>query len=67
LQAFADDRGISMATLAISWLTSQSPVSSVIAGATTADQVVENAAAVKWRPTAEDLAIIDEICPPGRR
>jgi aryl-alcohol dehydrogenase-like predicted oxidoreductase len=67
LQAFADDRGISMTTLAISWLTAQSPVSSVIAGATTADQVVENAAAVKWRPTAEDLAIIDEICPPGRR
>jgi aryl-alcohol dehydrogenase-like predicted oxidoreductase len=67
LQAFADDRGISMTTLAISWLTTQNPVSSVIAGATTADQVVENAAAVKWRPTAEDLAIIDEICPPGRR
>jgi aryl-alcohol dehydrogenase-like predicted oxidoreductase len=67
LQAFADDRGISMTTLAISWLTTQNPVSSVIAGATTADQVVENATAVKWRPTAEDLAIIDEICPPGRR
>jgi 1-deoxyxylulose-5-phosphate synthase len=67
LQAFADDRGISMTTLAISWLTAQSPVSSVIAGATTAEQIAENAAAVKWRPTAEDLVIIDEICPPGRR
>lgn len=67
LRAFADERGISMTTLAISWLTSQSPVSSVIAGATHPDQVVENAAAVKWRPSPEELALIDEICPPGSR
>ncbi|RSM69057.1 aldo/keto reductase [Kibdelosporangium aridum] len=67
LQAFADERGISLTTLAISWLTAQNPVSSVIAGATTPEQVVENAAAVKWRPSADDLAYIDEICPPGRR
>jgi aryl-alcohol dehydrogenase-like predicted oxidoreductase len=67
LRTFAEDRGISLTTLAISWLTAQSPVSSVIAGATSPDQAVENATAVKWRPTAEDLAAIDEICPPGRR
>ncbi|NRN64051.1 putative oxidoreductase [Kibdelosporangium sp. 4NS15] len=67
LRAFADERGISLTTLAISWLTAQNPVASVIAGATTPEQVVENAAAVKWRPSAEDLALIDEICPPGRR
>jgi aryl-alcohol dehydrogenase-like predicted oxidoreductase len=56
-----------MTTLAISWLAAQNPVSSVIAGATTPEQVAENAAAIKWRPSAEDLTEIDEICPPGRR
>jgi hypothetical protein len=29
--------------------------------------VIANAAAARWRPTAEDLMTIDEICPPGRR
>ncbi|MET0237546.1 MAG: aldo/keto reductase [Kibdelosporangium sp.] len=67
LQAFADQRAISLTTLAISWLTAQNPVSSVIAGATSPDQIAENTAAVKWRPTPEDLVLIDEICPPGRR
>jgi aryl-alcohol dehydrogenase-like predicted oxidoreductase len=67
LKTFADERGISMTTLAISWLAAQNPVSSVIAGATTPEQVAENAAAIKWRPSAEDLTEIDEICPPGRR
>jgi aryl-alcohol dehydrogenase-like predicted oxidoreductase len=67
LRAFAEDRGISLTTLAISWLTAQAPVSSVIAGATHPDQVLENATAAKWRPTPEELAAIDEICPPGRR
>ncbi|MEV4311421.1 aldo/keto reductase [Actinocrispum sp. NPDC049592] len=67
LRSFADERGISMTTLAISWLTAQTPVSSVIAGATSVDQVVENAAAVKWRPAKDELLLIDEICPPGRR
>ncbi|TCO64587.1 aldo/keto reductase [Actinocrispum wychmicini] len=67
LRTFADERGIGMTTLAISWLTTQPPVSSVIAGATHPDQVVENAAAVKWRPSPEELTLIDEICPPGRR
>ncbi|WP_035286196.1 aldo/keto reductase [Actinokineospora spheciospongiae] len=67
LRAFAEERGISMATLSIGWLTARPVVGSVIAGATTAEQVEENAAAASWHPTAEDLAAIDEICPPGRR
>ncbi len=67
LRSFAEERGISMTTLAISWLTAQTPVSSVIAGATSVDQVVENAAAVKWRPAKDELLLIDDICPPGRR
>jgi aryl-alcohol dehydrogenase-like predicted oxidoreductase len=67
LRTFANERAIAMTTLAISWLAAQNPVSSVIAGATTPDQVAENAAAVKWRPSPKELAVIDEICPPGRR
>jgi aryl-alcohol dehydrogenase-like predicted oxidoreductase len=67
LRSFADERGISLTTLAISWLTTQTPVSSVIAGATSTDQVAENAAAVKWRPSKDELILIDDICPPGRR
>jgi 1-deoxyxylulose-5-phosphate synthase len=67
LRAFADERGISMATVAIGWLTAQSTVGSVIAGATTPEQAVENAAAVHWHPTGDDLRALDEICSPSRR
>jgi aryl-alcohol dehydrogenase-like predicted oxidoreductase len=67
LRAFADERGITMTALAIGWLAAQPGVGSVIAGATTPEQVIANAAAARWRPTAEDLMTIDEICPPGRR
>ena len=67
LRAFAEERGLSMATLAIGWLAAQPGVGSVIAGATTPDQVSANGAAITWRPTPEDLLAIDEICPPLRR
>jgi aryl-alcohol dehydrogenase-like predicted oxidoreductase len=36
-------------------------VSSVIAGATTPEQVAQNAAAGAWELTAEDNAALDEI------
>ncbi len=67
LRAFAEERGIAMATVAIGWLLAQKTVGSVIAGATTPDQVVVNASAPQWHPTADDLVALDEICPPGRR
>jgi 1-deoxyxylulose-5-phosphate synthase len=67
LRAFADERGITLATLAIGWLAAAPGVGSVIAGATTPDQVVENAAAIRWHPTPDDLVALDEICPPARR
>ncbi len=67
LRAFAEERSISMTTLAIGWLAAQPTVGSVIAGATSAEQVLANAHAARWRPTAEDLVGIDEICPPMRR
>ncbi|MDQ3578145.1 MAG: aldo/keto reductase [Actinomycetota bacterium] len=67
LRGFAADRGITMVMLALGWLAAQPNVGSVIAGATTPDQVAANARAIQWMPTLEDLAAIDEICPPGRR
>ncbi|HEV7647581.1 MAG TPA: aldo/keto reductase [Actinophytocola sp.] len=67
LRAFADERGIGMATVAIGWLAAQKSVGSVIAGATTPEQAAANAEAAQWHPTEDDLSVLDEICPPGRR
>ncbi|MDQ6526943.1 aldo/keto reductase [Nocardioides sp. LHD-245] len=61
--AFAAARGISEVTVAIGWLLAQSPVSSVIAGATSTEQVAANASADAWVPTAEDLAELDLLFP----
>ena len=60
---FAATRGVSEVTVAIGWLLAQEPVASVIAGATSTEQVIANAGAGHWVPTAEDLADLDEIFP----
>ena len=65
LRKFGRDRGLTMVQVAFGWLLARPQVSSVIAGATTAQQVVENAAAATaFAPTADDLAALDKICPP---
>jgi aryl-alcohol dehydrogenase-like predicted oxidoreductase len=64
LQAFAADRGHTVAELASAWLLAQPAVSTVIAGARTIAQLEENTRAAEWQLTAEDLAAIDAICPP---
>jgi aryl-alcohol dehydrogenase-like predicted oxidoreductase len=61
LKAFATGRGHSMLELAFSWLASRAQVSSVIAGATRPEQVEQNAKAVAWKMTAEEIAEIDRI------
>ncbi|WP_343074737.1 aldo/keto reductase [Nakamurella aerolata] len=64
LQRFCDERGITMVQLAFGWLLAQPQVASVIAGATTPEQVHANAeAATAWEPTDADLAALDEILP----
>jgi aryl-alcohol dehydrogenase-like predicted oxidoreductase len=60
---FARERGISEVTVAIGWLLAQDPVASVIAGATSPEQVAANARADQWAPTAEDLAELDALFP----
>jgi aryl-alcohol dehydrogenase-like predicted oxidoreductase len=64
LEKFAADRGITLLEVAIGWLLSRPQVASVIAGATSPEQVRANAAAGSWIPTQEDLAAINLIVPP---
>jgi aryl-alcohol dehydrogenase-like predicted oxidoreductase len=62
LAAFAEQRGHTTLELAMSWLVSQSEIATVIAGATAAEQVRANAAAVEsWRLDEDDLAEIDDL------
>jgi aryl-alcohol dehydrogenase-like predicted oxidoreductase len=63
-RAFCDERGITMLEATFGWLLARPSLASVIAGATSADQVRSNAAAATaWTPTAEDLAVIDDLFP----
>jgi aryl-alcohol dehydrogenase-like predicted oxidoreductase len=55
LQRFADERGLSLLTVAVGGLAAMPAVASVIAGATKPDQVAANVAAGEWEPTPEDL------------
>jgi aryl-alcohol dehydrogenase-like predicted oxidoreductase len=61
LEAFAAERSITLLDVAIGGLAARPMVSSVIAGATTPEQVAANVKAGQWRPTAEDRAEIDRI------
>jgi len=60
------ERDHTVLDLAISWLVTQPVVATVIAGATTAEQVRSNAMAGSWKLTAADLADIDRITRSGR-
>jgi aryl-alcohol dehydrogenase-like predicted oxidoreductase len=61
LRAFAEGRGRSLLELAISWLLTRPAVASVIAGATTPEQVAANAVAGRWRLAPADLEAIDRL------
>jgi aryl-alcohol dehydrogenase-like predicted oxidoreductase len=61
LEAFAAARDITLLDVAIGGLAAKPAVASVIAGATSREQVVANVAAGSWRPTADDLAELDEL------
>ncbi|MEG9248487.1 aldo/keto reductase [Arthrobacter sp. Soc17.1.1.1] len=61
--AFARERDLTEVQVAFSWLAAQPSVGSVIAGATSPEQVRQNAAAAAWSPSDEDLAELDRIFP----
>ena len=62
LSAFAEERGHSLLELAFGWLAAQEGVASIIAGATTPEQVRTNVRAGQaWRPGSDELTAL-----PGR-
>jgi aryl-alcohol dehydrogenase-like predicted oxidoreductase len=61
LTAFAQARGHTLLELAFSWLAARPQVSSVIAGATRVEQVEQNAKAIAWNLSTEEMAEIDGI------
>jgi aryl-alcohol dehydrogenase-like predicted oxidoreductase len=64
LTAFGAERGHSLLEVAIAGLAARPAVTSVIAGATTAEQVQANAAAAIWDLSAADVAALDAILNP---
>jgi aryl-alcohol dehydrogenase-like predicted oxidoreductase len=63
LIAWGAEHDVSILDIAIGGLAALPGCSSVIAGATSAEQVRANAAAGRWTPTDEELAEIDKIVP----
>ncbi len=61
LRSFADSRGHTLHDLAFSWLLSVKQIPSVIAGATTPEQVSENAKKIEWKLTDEELTTLKEL------
>ncbi len=64
LEAFAAERSISILDVAFGGLVAQPSIGSVIAGATSAEQVKANVDAGEWRPSDLDLAALDELTAP---
>jgi aryl-alcohol dehydrogenase-like predicted oxidoreductase len=66
LEAFAGERGAGVLDVAIAGLAAQPAVASVIAGATRPEQIAANVAAIRWHPSADDLARLDQVAPTPR-
>ncbi|MGE5538144.1 MAG: aldo/keto reductase [Gemmatimonas sp.] len=61
LTRFAEARGRTIGELAVAWLLSRPVVASVIAGATTPEQVHANIVAATWSLTADEVDAIDGL------
>ncbi|HEY4534416.1 MAG TPA: aldo/keto reductase [Enteractinococcus sp.] len=61
---FAQQRHMSPVEVAFGWLAAQTPVASVIAGATRVEQVQQNARALDTKLSQDDLDLLDKIFPP---
>ncbi len=64
LEPFARERNRSLLDLAFGWLLAEPNLSSVIAGATSPDQVKANVAAAEWTLTAEEADQVRAILDP---
>jgi aryl-alcohol dehydrogenase-like predicted oxidoreductase len=63
LIGWANERGLTILDVAVGGLAAQPGCSSVIAGATSPEQVKANAAAAEWIPSADELADLDQVVP----
>lgn len=61
LKAFCAQRGRSLLELAFGWLLSKPVVGSVMAGASTVEQVRQNVAAAGWRLDGAEMAEVDRL------
>jgi aryl-alcohol dehydrogenase-like predicted oxidoreductase len=61
LSAFVEERGRTLVELAFSWLASRPQVSSIIASATSVEQLRQNVAAAGWVMTAEEIATAEAL------
>ncbi len=61
LSEFAESTGHSILELAFSWLVSNQTIASVIAGATSPEQVRANVAASQWQLSDDERAAVDQI------
>ncbi len=61
LDEYAKAHGRGMLELAMSWISQRPSVTSVIAGATTAEQLEQNVSAIGWKLNADELLEIDAI------
>jgi aryl-alcohol dehydrogenase-like predicted oxidoreductase len=64
LETFCAARGRTLLELAFAWLLAKPVVASVIAGASTPEQLMQNAGAVGWTLTQDELAEVDRITSP---
>ena len=65
IEAYAADRGLSMLQVAIGGLAAMPTVGSVIAGATSEEQVKQNVTAGLWVPSGDDLEALLKITEPA--
>jgi aryl-alcohol dehydrogenase-like predicted oxidoreductase len=61
LTGFAQERGHTLADLAIAWLLTEPMVASVITGASSAEQIAANARVASWRLSSKEAAEIRAI------
>ena len=65
IESYAAERNLSMLQIAIGGLAAMPTVGSVIAGATSAEQVAQNVSAGMWVPSGDDLEALLEITEPA--
>jgi aryl-alcohol dehydrogenase-like predicted oxidoreductase len=64
VRAIADAHAVSPSQVALNWLTRRAGVSSVILGARTEEQLVDNLRSVSWTLTADELQRLNELTVP---